>query len=347
MSSMSTTTAENSYQPNPDATPLSLIDFATIFSGERPADAYARSVTLAQRAEELGYSRIWYAEHHNMSSIASAAPAVLISHVGAHTSRIRLGAGGVMLPNHSPLVVAEQFGTLAELYPNRIDLGLGRAPGTDQRTLLALRRDASAADHFPSDVAELAGYLSDESRIHGISAVPGQGTHVPLIILGSSLFGANLAAQMGLPYSFASHFAPQALEEAVAHYRGNYQPSERFPEPYVIAAVNVTAADTTEVADEHAEHVRRGRVKAFLGRQAGRRLSDEEIDMLVESPQGKQIIGMLKYWAIGTGDQVRSYLTDFTQTARADELMISLQSPDTDSTMRSLEILADVWGISG
>lgn len=343
---MSESTPANSYTPQEGHTPLSLIDFATIFAGERPADAYARSVDLAQRAEKLGYSRIWYAEHHNMSTIASAAPAVLISHVGAHTSRIRLGSGGVMLPNHSPLVVAEQFGTLAELYPDRIDLGLGRAPGTDQRTLLALRRDPTAADHFPSDVVELAGYLSDESRVQGISATPGQGTHVPLVILGSSLFGANLAAQLGLPYSFASHFAPQALEDAVAHYRGNYQPSERFPEPYVIAAVNVTASDSTEDAEQQAEHVRRGRVKAFVGKQVGRELSEEEIDMLLASPQGQQIVGMLKYWAIGTGDQVRSYLQDFTATARADELMISLQSPSTDQTMRSLEILADAWGIA-
>ena len=230
--------------------PLSLIDFATVYDGETPADSYVRSVDMAQRAEALGYSRIWYAEHHNMPSISSAAPAVLISHIGAHTRRIRLGAGGVMLPNHSPLTVAEQFGTLAELYPGRIDLGLGRAPGTDMRTLQALRRDPQDAERFPSDVVELQGYLSGSSRIPGVEAIPGRGTNVPLYILGSSLFGAQLAARLGLPYSFASHFAPAALEQATTVYRETFQPSEHLAEPYVIAAVNVTAADTEEEAAE-------------------------------------------------------------------------------------------------
>lgn len=331
-----------SYRPS-DATPLSLIDFATVFKSERPADSFARSVTLAQRAERLGYRRIWYAEHHNMPSIASAAPAVLIAHIGAKTQKIRLGAGGVMLPNHSPLVVAEQFGTLAELYPGRIDLGLGRAPGTDQRTLLALRKDARAAEHFPSDVEELDGYLTGNSRIDGIDATPGKGTNVPLVILGSSLFGANLAAQLGLPYSFASHFAPQALTQAVAHYRSEYRPSVRFPDPYVIAAVNVTAADSDDDAAAQAERVRRSRVRAFISKHVGRDLTDEEVDVLMDTPQGHQIVDMLKYWAIGTGENVRAYLTDFARTAQADELMISVQSPSTEATLRSMEILAEVW----
>lgn len=325
--------------------PLSLIDFATVYDGETPADSYVRSVDMAQRAEALGYSRIWYAEHHNMPSISSAAPAVLISHIGAHTRRIRLGAGGVMLPNHSPLTVAEQFGTLAELYPGRIDLGLGRAPGTDMRTLQALRRDPQDAERFPSDVVELQGYLSGSSRIPGVEAIPGRGTNVPLYILGSSLFGAQLAARLGLPYSFASHFAPAALEQATTVYRETFQPSEHLAEPYVIAAVNVTAADTEEEAAEQTRLVRRNRVKAMVGR--GREFTEEELDLLVDSPAGHQIIDMLRFTAQGTGDQVREYLERFTAQAQADELMVSLQSPTTEQSRRSMEILAEAWGLPG
>ena len=192
--------------------PLSLIDFCTRYPGESVGEATQRSVAFAQQAEALGYSRIWYAEHHNMSSIVSSSPAVLISHIGAKTSRIRLGVGGVMLPNHSPYVIAEQFGMLEELYPGRIDLGLGRAPGTDQQTLgRALRRDPRAAENFPQDVQELQAWLSNTSPLPGVTAMPGFNTNVPLIILGSSMFGASLAAQLGLPYAFASHFAPQHL----------------------------------------------------------------------------------------------------------------------------------------
>src|SRR5690625_593947 len=193
--------------------PLSILDLAVIGRNETVAESLAGSVRLAQRAEELGYARVWYAEHHNMKSIASSATSVLIAHIAAHTKAIRLGAGGVMLPNHSPLVIAEHYGTLAELHPGRIDLGLGRAPGSDQAAQRALRRGPAAAENFPQDVVELQGYLSDESRVPGISAIPGQGTHVPLYILGSSLFGAQLAASLGLPYAFASHFAPAMRSE--------------------------------------------------------------------------------------------------------------------------------------
>lgn len=301
-----------------------------------------RSVDMAQRAEQLGYRRIWYAEHHNMPYIASSAPAVLIAHVGAHTERIRLGSGGVMLPNHSPYVIAEQFGTLAELYPDRIDLGLGRAPGTDMNTLgRALRRSPNAADHFPQDVMELEGYLAGRSRIPGVDAIPGVGTNVPLYILGSSLYGATLAAQLGLPYSFASHFAPTHLEHAVATYRENFQPSEKLAEPYVIAAVNVVASDTEADAVRQLEGVRRQRVKAMAGR--GRHLTEEQLDQIIGSPQGRQIIDMLRYTAVGTGEQVRDYLEGFTRTAQADELMISLQGLSEAETGRGMEILAEAW----
>lgn len=321
--------------------PLSLIDFATIFEGEPPGDSFKRSVALAQKAESLGFNRIWYAEHHNMEAISSASPAVLISHIGAHTKSIRLGAGGVMLPNHSPYVIAEQFGTLAELYPDRIDLGLGRAPGTDMNTLRALRRDPQSAENFPSDVVELNGYLTGNSRIPGVNAIPGKDTNVPLYILGSSLFGAQLAAQLGLPYSFASHFAPAHLEQAVQVYRNNYQPSEAHPEPYVIAAVNVTAADTSEQAERDFADVARARVRNMALR--GRKVTDEQLDGFMDSPAARQVVEMLHYTAIGTGAEVKDYLEGFVRTAQADELMISLQSPNTESTSKNMEILAQAW----
>src|ERR671917_156160 len=222
--------------------PLSVLDLAPISRGKTPGESIAASVALAQRAEQSGYRRVWYAEHHNMPTIASSATSVLIAHVGAHTSHIRLGAGGVMLPNHSPLTIAEQFGTLESMYPGRIDLGLGRAPGSDQNTMYALRRDAASAERFPQDVLELQGYLTGNSRVPGVQAVPGRGTNVPLYVLGSSMFGAGLAAALGLPYAFAAPFAPQLLEPAVAAYRRDFRPSEQLDAPYVIEGVNVIAA---------------------------------------------------------------------------------------------------------
>ena len=324
--------------------PLSLIDFCTRYLDETVGQAMERSVAFAQKAEGLGYERIWYSEHHNMSSIVSSSPAVLISHIGAKTERIRLGSGGVMLPNHSPYVIAEQFGMLEELYPGRIDLGLGRAPGTDQQTLgRALRRDPNSAERFPDDVLELQAWLSNQSPLPGVTAVPGYNTNVPLIILGSSMFGASLAAKLGLPYSFASHFAPQHLEQATTYYRENYQPSERYPEPYCIAAVNVTAADSEDEALEQTKIVHRNRVRAFMGRR-GTVLSDDQLDEVVNSYQGRQITDMLRYTAKGTGEQVAEYLEAFQKLAKADELMISLQSGSTEATMRNMEILAEAWG---
>jgi luciferase family oxidoreductase group 1 len=321
--------------------PLSVIDFATVRPGASVGESFADSVRLAQHAERLGFLRVWYSEHHNMPTIASSAPAVLIAHVAAHTSAIRLGAGGVMLPNHSPLVVAEQFGTLAELHPDRIDLGVGRAPGTDMRTLRALRRDPSAAEQFPQDVRELQGFLSGRSLVPGVAAVPGAGTDVPLTILGSSLFGAQLAAAYGLPYAFASHFAPDALVDAVALYRDRFQPSEQLAEPYAVAAVNVVAADDAAEAEAQLGTVRRERVRAMVGR--GRELSEAELDMVMDSPAGQQILHMLHWSAAGTGEQVTAYLEEFAATAQADELMIAPASPTQAQALRSLEILAEAW----
>ncbi|MHB1845491.1 MAG: LLM class flavin-dependent oxidoreductase, partial [Deltaproteobacteria bacterium] len=259
------------------AIPLSILDLALIGRGQTAQESFAASVRLAQRAEEAGYRRIWYAEHHGIPSIASSAPAVLIAHVAAHTKRIRLGAGGVMLPNHAPLVVAEQFGTLAELHPGRIDLGLGRAPGGDQGTMYALRR--YSADSFPDDVLELQAYLSGESLIPGVEATPGKGTDVPLYLLGSSLFGARLAAALGLPFAFASHFAPQALHDAAAIYRREFRPSHQLERPHLIAGLNVIADETRARAEEQLREVRRFRVRALLGK--GRSFSDSEADEIL------------------------------------------------------------------
>src|SRR3954468_3390234 len=230
------------------AVPLSILDLAIVGDGASVRDALEATVAVAQQAERRGYRRVWYAEHHNMSSIASSATSVLIAHVAAHTSTIRLGAGGVMLPNHAPLPIAEQFGTLETLHPGRIDLGLGRAPGSDQATMRAMRRDPMSSDSFPQDVLELQGYLTGRTRIPGVNATPGKGTNVPLYILGSSLFGASLAAALGLPYAFASHFAPAALQDAVAIYRREFKPSAQLDAPHVIAGVNVIAADSASEA---------------------------------------------------------------------------------------------------
>ncbi|MCT1917039.1 LLM class flavin-dependent oxidoreductase [Kocuria rhizophila] len=323
------------------ALPLSVIDFATVRKDQSLGESFADSVTLAQHAEKLGYSRVWYAEHHNMPTIASSAPAVLIAHVAAHTERIRLGSGGVMLPNHSPLTIAEQFGTLAELHPGRIDLGLGRAPGTDPRTLRALRRSPEAAENFPQDVKELQGYLRDESIIPGVRAVPGAGTNVPLTILGSSLFGAQLAAAYGLPYAFASHFAPDALVDAVAAYRSQFQPSEQLAEPYVIAAVNVIVSEDPQDAARQLEATQRGRVKAMVGR--GREFTDEEMDMVMASPAASQVLHMLSYMGVGTPDTVVDYLHRFADHADADELMVSPLSTRQPDVLQSMELLARNW----
>ncbi|MFD8533323.1 LLM class flavin-dependent oxidoreductase [Streptosporangium canum] len=323
--------------------PLSILDLAHIPEGKTPRDSFDASVSLARRAEEWGYRRIWYAEHHNMATIASSATSVLIAHIAARTQTIRLGAGGVMLPNHSPLTIAEQFGTLETLHPGRIDLGLGRAPGSDQQTMRALRRDPRSADDFPRDVLELQGYLRGESRIPGVDATPGKGTDVPLYILGSSLFGAKLAAALGLPYSIASHFAPDALEEAVALYRREFEPSRQLDRPYVIAGVNVMAADTTAEAQEQLLAARRNRVQLFFGKD--RTFTPEEADMILQSPAGRQVLRMTKYSAVGTPAEVRDYLDRFTEHAQADELIVATQARDTEAWLRSYELLADVSGL--
>ncbi len=323
---------------------LSILDLAEVRRDESVAEALAASVRLAQHAEAWGYRRVWYAEHHNIPTIASAATSVLVAHVAAHTHSIRVGAGGVMLPNHAPLVIAEQFGTLETLHPGRIDLGLGRAPGTDQHTLRALRRTPAAADRFPDDVLELQGYLTGESRVSGVNAIPGAGTNVPLYILGSSLFGARLAAALGLPYAFASHFAPQALEAAVAAYRREFRSSAQLERPHVIAGVNVIAADTRDAAGEQLAAAKRRRARLLFGR--GRRLTRVEADAILASPTGAPALEMLRYTAVGTASEVAAYLDWFAEHADADELILAAAAPDKAAKLRCLELVADACGLA-
>jgi luciferase family oxidoreductase group 1 len=321
---------------------ISVLDLAFVAPGQTARDALAATVTVAARAEALGYKRVWYAEHHNMPAIASSAPAVLVAHVAAHTRSIRLGAGGVMLPNHAPLAIAEQFGTLATLHPGRIDLALGRAPGTDPRTTRALRVPPDAFDSFPGDVLELEGYFAEASLVPGVDATPGQGTRVPLFILGSSLFGARLAAELGLPYGFASHFAPDLLEEAVAVYRREFRPARDLAAPYVIAGLNVVAADAREDAEAAFASVLRFRVRALLGRGAA--LSDAEADALLATPAGARVKAMGTYTAIGTGPEVGAYARRFAERAHADELMTVHAAATVDARLRSMELLAAELG---
>jgi luciferase family oxidoreductase group 1 len=326
---------------------LSILDLAPIAPGQTARESFAGSVELAQTAEKSGYTRVWYAEHHNMPTIASSATSILIGHVAGHTSTIRLGAGGIMLPNHSPLTIAEQFGTLATLYPDRIDLGLGRAPGSDQNTFRAMRRDPRSSEDFPQDVLELQAYLRGESLIPGVQAVPGAGTNVPLYILGSSLFGAQLAAALGLPYAFASHFAPDALHEAVAIYRGEFQPSAQLAAPHVIAGVNVIASDDAEDARRQFDTTRRARVRGMIARgQSAPDYTDEQIDAFITTPQGAQIANMMRYSVAGTPDEVRAYLEEFADAARADELIIAHQSQRIGDRLRSVELTAQAMNLT-
>ena len=324
--------------------PLSILDLSIVGPDETVADALAACVTLARSAEANGYSRVWYAEHHNMAAVASSATAVLIAHVAAKTERIRLGSAGIMLPNHSPLVVAEQFGTLASLHPGRIDLGLGRAPGTDQVTVRALRRDPRASEHFPQDVLELQAFLGDESRVPGVEATPGKGTHIPITILGSSLFGAELAGLLGLPFGFASHFAPAQLREAVALYRATFRPSAQQSEPYVLAGVNALAADDADDAQEQFVRTKRARLRRFLLRP-GVEVSDAEVDRILESPQGAHVAAMLTHTAVGTGEMVVERLAEFAHYADADELIVCHQPPTIDARLRSVELVAAAAGL--
>ncbi|PWD49878.1 alkane 1-monooxygenase [Serinibacter arcticus] len=323
---------------------LSVLDLAPVAPHQSIGESLAASVTLAQQAEASGYSRVWYAEHHNMPNIASSATAVLIAHIAAHTRHIRVGAGGVMLPNHSPLVVAEQFGTLEALHPGRIDLGLGRAAGSDALTSAALRRRPSAADDFPQDVRELQGLLSDTPPVPGVQAIPGSGTHVPLYILGTSLFGAVLAARLGLPYAFASHFAPSLLHEAAETYRTHFEPSPQTPRPYLIAGVNVIAADTREEAFAIRLKIRRDAAAALA--RPGQDVDEDTADALLRGPADAHFDQLMHYTAVGDTTDVATYLRDFAASIRADELITAHQAPTLDQRLRSLALAAQGTGVT-
>ena len=323
---------------------LSILDLAPIGRDGSARESFATSVALAQLAESLGYRRVWYAEHHNMPSIASSATSVLIAHVGAKTETIRLGAGGVMLPNHAPLTIAEQYGSLAAMYPGRIDLGLGRAPGSDAATMRALRRTPHAADTFPEDVLELQGYLSEQTRIPGVEAIPGKGSNVPLYILGSSLYGAQLAAMLGLPYAFASHFAPAALQQAIAVYREGFKPSDQLDDPYLIVGVNVLAADSPIDADTQLQAVRRLRAVNLFSRANGtvrHDWTDDEADQLLAAGAAAHVDEMLTYTALGPPQDIAKHLRGLIEDTRADELITVHQAPTPDERLHSIALLAD------
>jgi luciferase family oxidoreductase group 1 len=323
--------------------PLSVLDLAPIVEGETAAHALRKSLELARHAERLGYTRYWVAEHHNMQGIASAATSVVIGHLAGGTSRIRVGAGGVMLPNHSPLVIAEQFGTLEALYPGRIDLALGRAPGTDQRTAAALRRDWSDPNQFPRDVLELQAFLGPTEPGQPIVAVPGAGSNVPLWILGSSLYGAQLAAALGLPYAFASHFAPDALMAALTEYRHRFQPSAQLAKPYAMAGVNVFAADTDREAQRLFTSAQQQFTNMVRNRRGKLQPPLDDIETYWTAPEKVQVSAMLKYSFVGAPATVRRGLDEFVERTGVDELMVVSAMFDHAARLRSYELLAGAW----
>lgn len=322
--------------------PLSVLDLSPVPEGSDAGQSLRNTLELAQQAEKLGFTRYWLAEHHNMPGIASAATSVVIGHVAAGTSTIRVGAGGIMLPNHSPLVIAEQFGTLASLFPGRIDLGLGRAPGTDQLTAHALRRNLeSSANDFPRDVVELLNYFKPVDPVQRVQAVPGAGLNVPVWILGSSLFGAQLAAMLGLPYGFASHFAPADMERAVDLYRERFEPSEYLQKPYVMLGLNVIAADT----DEEAHHLFTSQLQAFVNLRSGRpgKLPapvvgyQEQLD-----PSAQALVRqMLSCRVVGGPETVDKGIREFAERTGADELMVTGMIYDHQKRLRSYEIVSN------
>jgi luciferase family oxidoreductase group 1 len=324
-----------------DALPVSVLDLAQIPEGGTAQTALHRSRQLARHAEELGYRRFWLAEHHNMAAIASAATSVAIGFVAEGTSTIRVGAGGVMLPNHAPLVIAEQFGTLEALYPGRIDLGVGRAPGSDQPTMRALRRDHTSADTFPSDVQELKALLGEPAPNQHVQAIPGAGSHVPLWILGSSLFGAQLAAALGLPYAFASHFAPAALAPALQLYRTSFRPSAQLAAPYVMLAANVIVADDDEQARRLSTSMLRSFIDGIFRRK--RTLLPPPMDSIEDywhAHEREQLESMLRYSFFGSPDTVCSGLEGFVADHAPDELIVTTNAYDQGARLRSLELLA-------
>lgn len=325
--------------------PLSVLDLAPVPQGTDPAQAFKSSLELAQHAEKWGYQRYWMAEHHNMTGIASAATSVLLGYIAGGTKTIRVGSGGVMLPNHSPLVIAEQFGTLATLYPNRVDLGLGRAPGTDQRTMIALRRHLSGkVDNFPKDVQELQLYFGEVQPHQAVQAVPGQGLHVPIWLLGSSLYSAQLAAALGLPFAFASHFAPDMLYQALAIYRSKFQPSGQLEKPYAMVCLNAIGADT----DEEARRMFTSNQQQFINLRRGMPgklpAPVDNIESLWSASERFGVDNALRMSVVGNKDTLRQGLQSILRETEADELMINGQIFDQQARLRSFEIVSELQG---
>ena len=323
--------------------PLSVLDLAPVCEGATPGQAFADMLDLARHAERWGYHRYWLAEHHNMPGIASAATSVLIGHVAGGTSRIRVGAGGIMLPNHSPLQVAEQFGTLASLYPGRIDLGLGRAPGTDHATARALRRYFDSADQFPQDVSELLRYFEPVQPGQPVQAVPGAGIEVPVWLLGSSLFSARLSAAMGLPFAFASHFAPDAMDEALALYRRDFRPSARLRTPWAILALNVVASESEAQSRRLFTTQQQGFVNLRRGRPGRIPPPVDDIEAFWEPHEKAGVERALACTVLGDPEQVGEGLAAFAARHRPDEMMLTANIFDHAARLRSFELAMQAW----
>ena len=321
---------------------LSVLDLSPVVQGSNVSQALKNSAEFARHAERLGYNRFWLAEHHNMQGIASAATSVVIGHVGAATSTIRIGAGGIMLPNHAPLAIAEQFGTLASLFPGRVDLGLGRAPGSDQITARALRRTlVGDVDRFPQDVLELMGYFRPAEPGQALIAVPGAGLEVPIWILGSSLFGAQLAAMLGLPFAFASHFAAEMLEQAIAIYRARFEPSEHLDKPYVMLGINIVAADTDAQARYLATSAQQSRIAMQMGRRGPLPPPVDNIDELFAAAgMQPELTGAGRTMIVGSQRSIEQGLAAFIAKHQPDELIVASQVYDFGARVRSLEVVA-------
>ncbi len=323
--------------------PLSVLDLATILAGKKPVDTYNNSIDLAQHVELWGFNRYWLAEHHSMESIASSATSVLIGHIAGHTSTIRVGAGGIMLPNHAPLVIAEQFGTLESLYPGRIDLGLGRAPGSDQITMRALRRNlVEGPNDFPESVMELKKYFSKENSIAKVRAIPGEGLNIPIWLLGSSTYSAQLAAILGMPFAFASHFAPTYLQAALQLYRQNFQPSDNLKEPYALACINVISADTNEEANYIATSFYQLAMGIIHGSTKPLQPPVENMGSVWSEPEKAAILQMMKYTFIGGPKTIKENFKNFISETGVDEIMITSHIYDHAARLRSYEILAEL-----
>lgn len=323
--------------------PLSVLDLAPIVEGSDAGQSFQNSVELARHAEKLGYKRFWLAEHHNMTGIASSATSVVIGHIAGATTTIRVGSGGIMLPNHAPLVIAEQFGTLETLYPGRIDLGLGRAPGSDQVTAAALRRDrSSGGENFPQQLAELRSYFHPDGTTK-VRAVPGEGLNIPIWLLGSSGFSAKLSAELGLPFAFASHFSPDYTLPALQLYRSQFKPSSELHQPYAMIGVNIIAADSDEEAEFLATSLQQQFLNLIRGNPGKLKAPVEDINTLW-SPYEQQIVHQqLRYTVTGSGETVRMKVQKILEETKADELIVNTSVFDHQARLRSFEILAEVW----